>query len=176
MEEMKKEARPCIFLDRDGVLNAERGEYTYKTEEFEILPGVPEALQLLKAAGFVLVVITNQAGIAKGLYTKEAVWLCHEKLQAACNNALDALYFAPLHPSVSESLSRKPDSLLLEKAMAKFNIDPESSWMIGDKARDLEAAAKVGVRGILVESEETIPAEIKVKDLLNAAKFILGKQ
>src|SRR4051812_6709768 len=130
MTAINPDKKACVFLDRDGVLNAERGEYTFRTEDFEILPGVPEALKLLKESGFLLIVITNQAGIAKGLYTKENVFACHEKLQKACGNLIDALYFAPLHPSVSESLSRKPDSLMLEKAIAKFNIDPENSWLV----------------------------------------------
>ncbi len=169
-------ARPCVFLDRDGVLNAERGEYTFRPEEFEILPGVPEALQLLKATGFLLIVITNQAGIAKGLYTREHVWACHEKLQQACGNLIDALYYAPMHPSVSESLSRKPDSLLLEKAIARFNLDPHSSWLVGDRKRDLEAAAKVGVKGILIEGEETWPAPLKAKNLLQAAEIIINQK
>src|SRR5688572_17454743 len=135
--EKEQNGRPCVFLDRDGVLNAERGDYTYRTEDFEIINGVPEALNLLKENGYLLIVITNQAGIAKGLYTKEQVFACHDKLQHACGNIIDALYFAPLHPTVSESLSRKPDSLMLEKAIAKFNIDPEKSWLVGDKKRDL---------------------------------------
>src|SRR5688572_23291878 len=105
------EKRACIFLDRDGVLNRERGEYTYLTEDFEVIPGVPEALKLLKEKGFLLIVITNQAGIAKELYNRQHVFACHRKLQHACDNVLDALYYAPLHPSVSESLARKPDSL-----------------------------------------------------------------
>ena len=169
-------SRPCVFLDRDGVLNAERGEYTFRTEDFEIIPGVPEALKLLKDAGFLLIVITNQAGIAKRLYTKEHVFVCHEKLQQACCGIIDALCYAPLHPSVSESLSRKPDSLMLEKAIARFNIDVENSWFIGDKKRDLQAAAKVGVKAILVGDEETYVHPFREKDLLAAAKFIISQK
>lgn len=166
----------CVFLDRDGVLNAERGDYTYRTEDFDVLPGVPEALQKLKAAGFLLIVVTNQAGIAKGLYTKENVLACHQKLQQACNNCLDALYFAPMHPSVSEALSRKPDSLMLEKAIAKFKIDPAASWLIGDRYRDLMAAQKAGVKAILVGEGEEKAFLIQFKDLPEAAAYILAQQ
>ena len=172
--ELKK--RRCVFLDRDGVLNAERGEYTFRTEEFEVLPGVPEALKLLKENGYLLIVITNQAGIAKGLYTREHVFACHEKLQQACGNIIDAIYFAPMHPSVSESLSRKPDSLMLEKAIAKFNVDPENSWLVGDRKRDLQAAMKVNVKAILVGEEETYEYPFREKDLLAASKFITGQK
>ena len=164
----------AIFLDRDGVLNVERGEYTYRPADFELEKGVPEALKLLKKAGFKLIIITNQGGIAKGIYPKEAVLACHEKLQQTCGNMLDALYFAPSHPSVSESLSRKPDSLMLEKAMARFNIAPQNSWLIGDRKRDLESATKVGVKSILVGEEETTLHPFREKDLLAAAKFILS--
>lgn len=165
----------AIFLDRDGVLNEERGDYTFRVEDFEVIAGVPEALKLLKEAGFLLIVVTNQGGIAKNLYSKEAVLACHQKLQQTCGNLLDALYYAPSHPSVSESLSRKPDSLMLEKAMAKFNIAPENSWLIGDRKRDLQAAAKLGVKSILVGEEETYPHPLREKDLLAAARFILAR-
>lgn len=172
---MKNEGKTkAIFLDRDGVLNEERGDYTYRVEDFEVVSGVPEALKMLKEAGYLLIVVTNQGGIAKGLYTKEAVFACHEKLQQACGNIIDALYYAPSHPSVTESLSRKPDSLMLEKAIARFNIAPENSWLIGDRKRDLQAAEKVGVKCILVGEEETYPNPYREKDLLAAARFIVG--
>lgn len=164
----------CVFLDRDGVLNRERGDYTYKLDDFEVLPGVPEALALLKQNGFLLIVVTNQGGVAKGLYTKEAVLACHDKLQGNCTGLIDALYFAPSHPAYSESLSRKPDSLMLERAISKYNIDPAASWMIGDSLRDLEAAGKVGIRSILVGDKYkpgTYP--LQVHELQEAADMIL---
>ncbi|MDX5437853.1 MAG: HAD-IIIA family hydrolase, partial [Pontibacter sp.] len=70
----------CVFLDRDGVLNRERGDYTYSLEHFEVLPHVPEALKMLKENGYLLIVVTNQAGVAKGLYQKSDVLACHQKL------------------------------------------------------------------------------------------------
>lgn len=164
----------CVFLDRDGVLNRERGEYTYKPDEFEVLPGVPEALALLKKNGFLLVVVTNQAGIAKKLYRKDDVLACHSKLQSSCHALIDAIYYAPGHPNFSESLFRKPDSLMLERAIAKYNIDPAQSWMVGDSERDLQAAAKVGVRSVLVGDKYGPSAhEFQAKDLWEAAQLIL---
>jgi D-glycero-D-manno-heptose 1,7-bisphosphate phosphatase len=165
----------AIFLDRDGVLNREIGDYVWRPEEFEVLPGVPESLTRLKAAGYYLVVVTNQAGIAKGLYTATEVAACHAKLQAACNHAIDAFYFAPGHPSVSESLLRKPDSLMLEKGLARFNLDPAQCWIVGDRLRDLEAGTKVGVRGILVGHTEPPAHELHAADLTGAAALILSK-
>ncbi|MHC2991213.1 D,D-heptose 1,7-bisphosphate phosphatase [Pontibacter sp. HJ8] len=165
----------CIFLDRDGVLNRERGDYTYTLEDFEILPGVPEALALLKQNGYLLIVVTNQGGVAKGLYTKTDVMACHQKLQEGCGNLIDAIYYAPSHPDFSESLSRKPDSLMLERAISRYSIDPSRSWMVGDSKRDLEAAEKVGVRSVIV-GDKYAPGSYtwQLHDLWEAAQVILG--
>ncbi|MBC6698210.1 D-glycero-alpha-D-manno-heptose-1,7-bisphosphate 7-phosphatase [Hymenobacter puniceus] len=163
----------AVFLDRDGVLNQEIGNYVWHPEQFVVLPGVPESLARLKAAGYILIVVTNQAGIAKGLYTAADVRACHQKLQQACHGALDALYFAPGHPSVSESLRRKPDSLMLEQAMARFHLDAARCWLVGDRLRDMQAGAKVGVRGILVGAEEAAVFQPRVPDLAAAADLIL---
>ena len=163
----------CVFLDRDGVLNEERGAYTYKTDDFIVANGVPEALRLLKDMGYLLVVVTNQGGIAKGLFTKADLFDCHQKLQTACGNLIDALYYAPSHPAISASLSRKPDSLMLERAIARYNIDSTQSWLVGDQKRDIEAAQKVGVPAIFVGDAISAPASIiQVPDLLAAAQLI----
>ncbi|WP_371863497.1 D-glycero-alpha-D-manno-heptose-1,7-bisphosphate 7-phosphatase [Adhaeribacter aerolatus] len=164
----------CVFLDRDGVLNEERGDYTYRTENFKIIPGVPEALQLLKQAGYLLIVVTNQGGIAKGLYAKTNMLACHQKLQEACNEVIDAIYYAPAHPSVSASLARKPDSLMLEKAIARFKIDSTQSWLVGDQHRDILAAQKVGVKTIWIKNElvESTPDICFAPNLLAAARLI----
>ena len=164
----------AVFLDRDGVLNREIGDYVWEVEKFEVLPGVPESLGRLKAAGYYLVVVTNQAGIAKGLYTAADVQACHQKLQQACHGALDALYFAPGHPSISESLRRKPDSLMLEQAVARFRLDTARCWLVGDRLRDLQAGARVGVRGVLVGEEEAAGFQPRVPDLVAATNLILA--
>jgi D-glycero-D-manno-heptose 1,7-bisphosphate phosphatase len=164
----------CVFLDRDGVLNVERGDYTYRPEDFELEERVPEALQLLKQHGYLLIVITNQGGIGKGLYSRQDMDECHQKLQEGCDQLLDAIYYAPGHPSSSESLSRKPGSLLFEKAMARFHIDPAQSWMVGDQPRDVEAAAKVGIRSVLVgQPQANFPR--KARNLYEAAQWIVGQ-
>ena len=164
----------AIFLDRDGVLNEEMGDYVWTPARFRICPGVPESLVRLKAAGYYLVVITNQAGIAKGLYDRAAVLACHDLLQQACGYQLDALYFSESHPSVSESILRKPDSGMLEKAVARFHLDPAQCWLVGDRARDLQAGARLGVRGILVGQSEPVAYEPRVADLRAATDLILG--
>ncbi|WP_254245070.1 D-glycero-alpha-D-manno-heptose-1,7-bisphosphate 7-phosphatase [Hymenobacter sp. BRD67] len=146
----------AVFLDRDGVLNEEMGDYVFTPERFRICPGVPESLARLKAAGYYLIVVTNQAGIAKGLYTPAEVLACHHILQQACGNIVDSIYYSESHPSVSESISRKPDSGMLEKAVARFQLDPARCWLVGDRARDMAAGAKLGVRGILVGPAEPL--------------------
>lgn len=167
----------CVFLDRDGVLNEERGNYTFQPADFKIISGVPEALVLLKANGFRLVVVTNQGGIGKGIYTKKDMQACHDKLEAACPGCLDAIYYAPAHPAVSASLARKPDSLMLEKAIARFDIDVTQSWLVGDQLRDLAAAHKVGVKGIWINSgKEPVPeGGLRVPDLWTATQVIIRK-
>ena len=167
----------CVFLDRDGVLNEERGDYTYRTGDFIVIPGVVEALRQLKSQGYLLVVVTNQAGIAKGLYTRHDVKACHQVLQQACGNLIDALYYAPAHPSVSASLARKPGSLMLERALARFHIDPSRSWLVGDRLRDIAAAQQVGVPAILVGDQDAAPAGVpQLADLAAAARYILQQQ
>lgn len=169
----------CVFLDRDGVLNKEAGTYVYRPEEFIIPDGVPQAVAMLKRAGFKLVVVTNQAGIAKGLYTRQQVLQLYEIIQQACKGALDALYFCPYHPKYdSESLSRKPGSLMLEKAIVRFGINPQQSWMVGDRQRDLEAAKRVQVKGIFINNEEEQApdyAHFVAGNLLEAALFIVNQ-
>lgn len=164
----------AVFLDRDGVLNEEMGDYVWTPDRFRICPGVPESLARLKAAGYRLIVVTNQAGIAKGLYDRAAVLACHELLQQACDSQLDALYFSENHPSVSESILRKPDSGMLEKALARFQLDPARCWLVGDRARDLEAGANVGVRGILVGHSEPLAYSPRVADLREATQIMLS--
>lgn len=166
----------CVFLDRDGVLNAELGDYIQKIEDLIIPEGVPEALKALKEAGYLLIVITNQAGIDKGLYGPDLVYAIHEQMQNASDGALDDLYFCPYHPDFSgKSLSRKPDSLLIEKAMAKYDVDPAQSWMIGDRARDMEAGKKMALKTIhILDEHETSAGDFAAKNLFAAASIILN--
>ncbi|RPD47593.1 HAD family hydrolase [Hymenobacter sediminis] len=164
----------AVFLDRDGVLNEEIGHYVWKLEEFVVLPDVADSLARLKQAGYYLIVVTNQAGIAKGLYSAAEVQACHQKLQQATGNLLDALYFAPAHPSVSESLARKPGSLMLEKAIARFRLDPAQCWMVGDRLRDMQAGQGVGIRGILIGAAEPADYQPRVVNLQAATDIILA--
>ena len=143
----------AFFLDRDGVINVDRGTYTWQLNDFELVPGVPEAIARLKALGYLVVVITNQAGVARGMYTHAEVARCHDYMQQLCNHQIDGIYYSPWHPTVSESLGRKPGSLLFQKAIARFGIDPAQSWMVGDRDRDLIPAHALGMRTILIDQQ-----------------------
>ncbi len=148
--------KKAIFLDRDGVINKEIGDYVCNVSQFEILPHVPTALKIMQDLGYILIVITNQGGIAKGLYTHTDLDVMHQKMKtelAEFGVDITEIYYSPHHPHFSgKSLSRKPESMLLEKAIARFNIDPNQSFLIGDNQRDIEAAEKVGVKGFLIKS------------------------
>ncbi|MGQ0829913.1 MAG: D-glycero-alpha-D-manno-heptose-1,7-bisphosphate 7-phosphatase [Bacteroidota bacterium] len=148
----------AIFLDRDGVINVERG-YTHLLEDFVILPDLIEVLQILQRRGYLFIVITNQSGIAKELYKQTDVEVIHKYMVEEFKKnkiTLSEVYYCVHHPDVSRCICRKPDSLFVEKGMARFNIDPKQSYFIGDKDRDIEAAAKAGVKGILIESNVSL--------------------
>jgi len=166
----------CIFLDRDGVLNVDRVDYVYRMEEFIIPPGVGEALRALKDAGYLLIVITNQSGIAKGIYKREDVYLIHNAIQEGTGVELDDIYFCPYHEKFdSHSLTRKPGSLMIEKAAAKYDVDMDASWMVGDHERDITAGTRAGLRTIrLAPSGTETKATHLVDDLLAASIIILA--
>ncbi len=156
----------AIFLDRDGVINVERG-YTHRLEDFVILPDLIEVLQLFQKKGYLLIIVSNQSGIAKKLYTQAEVEILHHYLvgELSKNNvALSEIYYCVHHSDVSRCICRKPDSLFVEKGLARFDIDAARSYFIGDKERDVEAGEKAGVKGILIE------ANISLKTILNQIK------
>jgi D-glycero-D-manno-heptose 1,7-bisphosphate phosphatase len=151
--------RKVVFLDRDGVINKERGDYTYRIEDFEFNEGIVEALRKFRDAGYDLIVITNQGGIAKGRYTHEDVQRVHDYLMKHLSSRsveLLDIYYCPHHDEVSNCLCRKPGSLLIEKAVARYKVDIGQSIMIGDRDRDIEAAKGLGLRGAKVKSNANL--------------------
>ncbi len=170
--------KKCVFLDRDGVLNQDTDGYIFRPDDLLIPDGTVEALRRLKAAGYLLIVVTNQAGIAKGLYSREDVWKCYDYFQEQCGHLLDDLYFCPHHPEyTTASLLRKPDSLMLEKAIAKHRIDRDRSWMIGDRERDVLAGRKAGVRTIRIAhapTDASILGDHTTRNLLEASAVVVG--
>ena len=168
---------PCVFLDRDGVLNIEKGTYTWRVEDFELIEGVNESLEKLKKNGFLIIVVTNQAGVSRGLYTKSDMLRCNEYLEELTCHRIDDIFYATAHPDYTESLLRKPDSLMFEKAIAKYRIDTARSWMVGNSERDLIPAIKLGIRSIFVGESANIPGNrYAVANLFEASDVILENQ
>ena len=155
----REDCPKAIFLDRDGVINHDPGDYTRNIDEFTILPTFLESLKILKERGFVFILITNQGGIAKGIYGHKEVEEIHKYLRKVCEEngtpILD-IYYSPHHEVTGLSLSRKPGSLMIERACARYGINPKKSWMVGDKQRDLDCAAVVGVPGILINPNDDL--------------------
>lgn len=151
--------KKVVFLDRDGVLNRERGEHTFRAEDFEILPDVVDALLQWKQKGYEFIVVTNQSGISRGLYDHKAVIELHDILvQHLAQNGIELLdmYYCPHLTELGKCLCRKPESLLFEKAIARHGVDVHNSVCIGDKERDIFGAEKAGIRGILIASNSSL--------------------
>jgi D-glycero-D-manno-heptose 1,7-bisphosphate phosphatase len=149
----------AVFLDRDGVLVRERGAYNYLPEHYFLNKDVCSALKILQENGYLLVVITNQSGISKGIYSISEMHAFNKLLLNDLKKegiGISEIYFSAYHKEITKSLCNKPGSLMLEKALARFQINPAKSFMIGDKERDIQAAEKVGVKGILIEENESL--------------------
>lgn len=167
----------AVFLDRDGVLNHDKVDYVYTIEEFKIFDGVGEALKKFKDAGFKLIIITNQSGIAKGVYTAKEVVDCFEYLQSKTGNLIDDMFFCPHHPNYDITCEcRKPGNAMILEAAQKYNINLSASFMVGDAQRDISAGKKSGVTTIHINNgkENVTDADFVAKDLLDAVQFILN--
>ncbi len=147
-----------IFLDRDGTLN-EEVHYLYRPKDLRILPGVAEAIRLWKGQGFKIVVVTNQAGVARGYYQEEDVKALHlymNELLCPQGAEIDHFFYCPHHPQhgigayKTECRCRKPEPGLLAMAEQYYDIDKSRSWMIGDKLIDVQAGVNYGVKTVLV--------------------------
>ena len=152
--------KKAIFLDRDGTINNNCDHYyVWRREELLLNPGVTEALAELKSRGYLLIVITNQGGISKGEFSATDVDALNVHLSSMLEKqgvSLDEIYYCPHHSMVESCLCRKPQPLMIEKALARFGIDPASSWMIGDQERDVEAGKAAGLRTILIEANSDL--------------------
>ncbi|CAN5728985.1 HAD family hydrolase [soil metagenome] len=143
------EPRPCAFLDRDGVLNLDHG-YVATMDRVEWVPGAREAVRLLHDAGFAVVVVTNQSGIARGLFSASEYEAFEREYRLAFEEPLDAIYHCPHLPEISGPCDcRKPGNGLLERAFTELPLRREGSFLIGDSDRDLEAARRSSIPGYL---------------------------
>ncbi len=147
----------AVFLDRDGVINVEIGDYITRYEDFKLLPHAIRYIKELHQAGYKIIVITNQGGIAKGLYTRSELFAMHLSMNEEIllsGGKIDEIYYCPHHPDFGHCLCRKPASLMVEKAIAKWQIDPSKSVFVGDKQRDIDAANGAGVKGVLIHENQ----------------------
>ncbi|MEO5910903.1 MAG: HAD family hydrolase [Pelobium sp.] len=150
----------AIFLDRDGVINKELGDYVCRFEDFEILPHNYETLRTLQDRGYIILVATNQGGLAKGWYTEETLKKMHDHLEADyLKNGIkiSAFYYCPHHPNFTGDCDcRKPKPGMLLKGIKDFNLDASSSYFIGDKPTDVQAAEAAGVNGIQINIDQPL--------------------
>ena len=140
--------KKAVFLDRDGTINVDKG-YVYKPEDFEFIDGAPEVIKIINKQGYLAVVVSNQSGIARGLYTADDVDMLHEHINMALkahDAHIDAYYYCPHHPDFGAACKcRKPKPGLIEQAVVDYDIDIAQSWMIGDKESDIECARAAGI-------------------------------
>ena len=177
--------RRAVFLDRDGVLVRER-DYLRDPSQLSILHGVPKALKSLREAGFKLVVVTNQSGVARGYFSLTMLGKIHRELKhrlAKKGAKWDALYFSP-HAADSAHPWRKPGTGMLKAAKRRFGLDLKSSYMIGDKTADTLAALNAGCVPIIVRTgyggrdgkyPKAKPEKV-CRDLAAAARWILARE
>ena len=188
--------QPAVFVDRDGTINEQMG-YINHLSRFRILPGVPQAVRMLNRHGFLVLVVTNQSGVARGYYPLDLVKTLHQLLITRIrekNGNIDGIFFCPHHPagSVPEFSHncdcRKPKTGLIEQACKSFEIDLPRSFLVGDMCTDMELAQRAGVPGVLVKTgyglgeieyilphKTAKPAHI-AEDLLGAVRWILGRR
>jgi D-glycero-D-manno-heptose 1,7-bisphosphate phosphatase len=170
----------AVFLDRDGVLIPDTG-YPDDPHAISLLAGVGEALRVLRAAGWRLVVASNQSGVARGKFTLERLEQIHDRLRdllAAEGVTLDALYYCPHHPEGRPPFDvacdhRKPAPGMLRSAAKRMGLDLAACWMVGDKESDVEAAHAVGCRAVRLGAASR-RAEVTADDLPAAARLILA--
>jgi len=150
----------AVFLDRDGVINYNSDHYyIYRIEDFLMNKGIPEFLGKLSEKDYLLIIITNQSGISRGIYSREETEKIHEFLTSELLKhrvRLTEIYYCPHHPEQGNCLCRKPGTLMIEKAIARFNINPAASWFIGDSESDMQAGKEAGLKTLLIRPNENI--------------------
>ncbi len=166
----------ALFLDRDGIINVDHG-YTHKIKDFLLVPGIIPLCLKAQQRGYRLFIVTNQSGIARNMYTLDQMHVFHNHLKLILLQYridLEDIYYCPHHPKHNGGcFCRKPDTLMLEKAIAKYSLTPHKSMLIGDSERDVIAGNKMGCTTILVSSILQTEADFSVPDLFSAADIIL---
>jgi D-glycero-D-manno-heptose 1,7-bisphosphate phosphatase len=182
---MKTGEQAAIFIDRDGTMIREVG-HLHREDQLEILPGVPEALRLLRDKGYKIVVVTNQSVVARGRLTEAVLAEIHSELLhrlARAGARVDGLYYCPHHPIEGFApykvicQCRKPNTGLIRRAATELGLVVEQSYVIGDQSTDMELAARSGAKGIWIApaaEPDAVPygADHVVQSLLEAARWI----
>ncbi|MEI6856886.1 D-glycero-beta-D-manno-heptose 1,7-bisphosphate 7-phosphatase [Psychrilyobacter sp.] len=176
----------CIFLDRDGNINVEK-DYLHKIEEFEFIDGAKEAIKIFNDLGYLVVVVTNQSGVARGYYDENSVKALHDYLQKEVEKIgghIDGFYYCPHHPENGigryklDCNCRKPEPGMFLDAQKDLNIEFSSSIMIGDKISDVKAGKILGMRSILVKTGHGLEEKKKLKNSceINETLYEFAKQ
>jgi D-glycero-D-manno-heptose 1,7-bisphosphate phosphatase len=188
--------RPAVFIDRDGTINEQMG-YINHLSRFLILPGVPEAIRLLNKNNFLVIIVTNQSGVARGYFPIDLVHEVHAFLEMSLKKEdaiIDGIFFCPHYPRgvvpeyCSECDCRKPKTGLINQALESFDIDMSGSYVVGDRHTDIELAHRSNLKGLMVKTgyglgdiEYILPNEpIRplhiAQDLLHAARWVLERE
>ena len=183
MNNYRKKPRRFVFIDRDGVINVERGEYTVTRNQWEWAPGAFDGIKKLTDAGFGIIVITNQACIAKGVQTEAGLAELHEFMLDGISKAggkILRIYHCP-HQTSDSCLCRKPEPGMILQAAKDYAIPLSGTFMIGDSLRDMEAGSRAGIRTILIDSGPVSdsqpmqyePGEFRADNLSAAADIVI---
>lgn len=179
--------RPVVFLDRDGVLSKEKS-YVCCAEDMEIFPYARQAVKIIKALGYFVVVVTNQSGVARGFFGEEELVKMNLLLQREVG--VDAIYYCPHYPPhlnkeedppyLIHCDCRKPGDGLMRKAALEFDLDLGTAWFVGDRASDVEAGQAIGAKTVLLESgygsarlEKNVVPDFIFADLTEFAKYLV---
>lgn len=184
LEKELPEARPAVFLDRDGTI-CKHVDYLHEPEKFEFLPGALEGMKKFYDAGYRVVIITNQPGIGMGYFTKEDFYRVNKEMLRGCAGAgimVDKIYFSP-YSKADNTRCRKPGTELVERAKEDLNLDIPASVVVGDMTSDIQLAVNAGCHSILVSTGQAgednlydVAPEYTASSLLDAAeKFLAGK-
>lgn len=177
---MKPAKQKAVFIDRDGTL-IEEVNYLSKVEDLRFFPFTVDAVRLLKDHGFLVIVVTNQSGIGRGIYDESAMHAIHDRIQEELVAKIDAFYFCPHLPDAG-CKCRKPNLGMIEAARTDLEIDMDNSWMVGDKAIDVQTGINGNLRTALVltgygrDAKDQLNAQpdCVAEDLLAAAKMIVN--
>jgi D-glycero-D-manno-heptose 1,7-bisphosphate phosphatase len=178
--------RKAVFIDRDGTINVDV-HYLATPSDLILYPGVAEGIATLAKSGFLIIIITNQSGIARGNLTHEMLGEIHKRLHSLIEESggrIDAIYYCPHHPD-EKCACRKPEPGMLQKAISDLHIDPRQSFIVGDHMLDIEAGKAVGLKAVLIpeavheavveeeKKKSAAKADFECRTFPEAVKFIL---